>query len=291
MYETTSRTVVFSYENINLLDHIKGCEYDPLWEILQNHLKKGCMILEAGAGSGRWLAFLTSRGYNTVGIELDAKAVERFHVNFPNIQYDIGDIESLPYTDGDFDAVLSHGVLEHLIHGPERALKEMNRVLKNDGTAVISVPHANALSEVRALIYHTMYRIAHKNIFRKLLKKNPVTYNATSQEQYLAELSRNLIKGLQVHLQFSSSQGIRFYEYAFRTGQFIELVKRSGLNPVEIYLEYSDQNLFRVFGSLVGSISIKGANLNWLGTLIDKTIPKRYIAGMVIVIAKKTQRD
>ncbi len=282
-----SRTVVFSWDKIDLMDHIKGCEYDILWTILQKSLSPGCRFLEAGAGSGRWLAFLTSRGFKTVGIELDARAVERFALNFPNIQYDVGDVESLPYADASFDVVLSHGVLEHLIYGPQRALSEMHRILREEGIAIISVPHANVLSKIYVLKNRIRLRFAHVGFLRKLLNKKPVTYSVKSRKEYFEKLARNTIKGLEVRLQFSSNKGIGFYEYAFRIGQFLDLIKTSGLNPLEVTLEYSDHMLFRTFGCLVGYKTYKGVTLNWLGKSVDNIIPKRFIAGMIVVVAKK----
>lgn len=117
-----SKTVVFSHDG-DLADHIKGCEHDILCEIVQKHVQPGAKILEAGAGSGRWLAFLANHGYKMVGIEVNAKSVDKFIAHFPNIQYDVGDVTALPYPDEDFDAVLSLGVLEHFVDGAGLALK------------------------------------------------------------------------------------------------------------------------------------------------------------------------
>jgi SAM-dependent methyltransferase len=53
----------------------------------------------------------------------------------------------LPYPDGQFDAVIGSGVLEHVAMDYE-SLKELYRVLKPDGTLVITyLPHAGSAQE------------------------------------------------------------------------------------------------------------------------------------------------
>ena len=284
-----SKTVVFSHDG-DLADHIKGCEHDILWEIVQKHVQPGAKILEAGAGSGRWLAFLANHGYKMVGVELNAKSVERFIVYFPNIRYDVGDVTVLPYPDEDFDAVLSLGVLEHFVDGAGLALKEMNRVLKDGRSAFISVPFANSIWKIEKLKDKIVYQILGSNFLRRLLKRKARTYNMREQEEYFDKLSRHLIKEIDFKLRFDPSEGITFYEYRFQVNKFLELIKKHGFHPSDIYLEYSEQRLYQVFGFLVGKYTPgKGVTLNSLGAFISSVIPKRWIAHMIIAVATKSK--
>lgn len=52
---------------------------------------------------------------------------------------DYADLTGLPYEDGKFDYILCNHVLEH-IPDEQKALGELYRVLKNDGTAFLNVP-------------------------------------------------------------------------------------------------------------------------------------------------------
>jgi len=49
----------------------------------------------------------------------------------------VGDAHSLPFKDGEFEFILSTEVLEHL-KNPRLAISEMHRVLKKDGTLVLT---------------------------------------------------------------------------------------------------------------------------------------------------------
>jgi len=68
-------------------------------------------------------------------------------VAFPNVRV-VADIHNLPFEDNSADAVICESSLEHL-KSPEKAVKEMHRVLKPGGLIYISVPfivgfHASA---------------------------------------------------------------------------------------------------------------------------------------------------
>jgi SAM-dependent methyltransferase len=56
------------------------------------------------------------------------------------------DVTALPYPDGTFDLVLCNHVLEH-VADDRRAMRELRRVLKDGGTAVLQVPLSLALEE------------------------------------------------------------------------------------------------------------------------------------------------
>jgi SAM-dependent methyltransferase len=55
----------------------------------------------------------------------------------PNVSYRRVDITTLPYSEGYFDVVVAFGVVESL-EGPEALVREIKRILKQDGTLIIS---------------------------------------------------------------------------------------------------------------------------------------------------------
>lgn len=285
---TVNNTVIFSHQG-KLDDYVRECERDILWEIIKQHIPlNSSKILEAGAGSGKWLAFLSKFDCEMVGIELNQYSVKQFNESHPNIQYDVGDVRALPYDNKYFDAILSLGVLEHFVDGPELALSEMRRVLKDEGVAIVSVPSANLICKIEKVKDKIFFAILGSNVLRKILKRKPCKYNPIEQKKYYDELPNHLIQGLDIKFQFNPFEGIRFYEYRFQLQQILALLKQNGFYPTSVYLEYADQKMYQVCGSIVGRyFPGKGVTLNLLGKAMNNIIPKQLISHMIIITVKK----
>ncbi|MAH39166.1 MAG: hypothetical protein CL873_01325 [Dehalococcoidales bacterium] len=99
-------------------------------KILKNYAQRlppGALVLDAGAGELSHQSLFRSQRYLSLEIDRDFQ---------PLLQ---GDLCALPIRDQTLEAILCSQVLEHLPQ-PGQALKEMWRVLKLDGTVLISVP-------------------------------------------------------------------------------------------------------------------------------------------------------
>ena len=81
-------------------------------------------VLDAGCGGGDYLDRLTAAGFNAVGVEYLPDKVAGTHA----ARIVRGSIESLPFPQGTFDAVLLNEVLEH-VPDDRRGLGEIARVL------------------------------------------------------------------------------------------------------------------------------------------------------------------
>lgn len=110
-------------------------------------LRAGMTLLDCGCGPGTItldLAAVVAPG-KVVGIDLEPRqlrvglshATER---KTPNLLFSAADLYSLPFPESTFDAVLLHGVLEHM-REPVSALREVRRVLKSGG--VVGARHAD----------------------------------------------------------------------------------------------------------------------------------------------------
>jgi SAM-dependent methyltransferase len=95
-------------------------------------------ILEAGCGAGRILRYFHARGYDIVGIDYVAVAVEKLSTADPSLKVEVGDITNLPYTDGEFDDVLAFGLYHNIENDLEHAVSETYRVLKPGGAVCAS---------------------------------------------------------------------------------------------------------------------------------------------------------
>lgn len=68
----------------------------------------------------------------------DLQAAREFH-SAPNVHYGTADFSRFPYPEEHFDVVVAFEVIENL-ERPEEFVKEANRILKRDGTFIMTTP-------------------------------------------------------------------------------------------------------------------------------------------------------
>jgi SAM-dependent methyltransferase len=89
----------------------------------------GMKVLEFGCGTGMFSRRIAATGAILTSIDLSPDLItEAKKESDPNITFQIGDIESLPFPDAVFDAVIGSSVLHHV--RVEKALGQAFRVLK-----------------------------------------------------------------------------------------------------------------------------------------------------------------
>lgn len=100
-------------------------------------------ILDAGCGEGFISALLCKEFSNVsiTGLEQSQQALAVAHMHRMNgkVCFRQGDIYQMPFENGSFDLVVCTEVLEHL-ERPKDALKEINRVVKEEGAVLLTVP-------------------------------------------------------------------------------------------------------------------------------------------------------
>ena len=121
-------------------DALARCSKETTIHALE-YIKQGWNVLEAGAGTGRWVKFLYHH-CNITGIEISDYALKEARKQGLPVYY--GNVENLIYKNNTFDCVLSFGVVEHF-DTPMKALEEMRRVLKPEGILIVSIPTNNPL--------------------------------------------------------------------------------------------------------------------------------------------------
>ena len=110
--------------------------YKRFEAVISEFSPNGALLLDAGCGSGRVFRYETAGGARVVGVDLTSEMRGN-----PNIDAGLrGDVTSLPFRDAAFDLVLSSHMIEHLPE-PERAFREMARVLRPGGRLLLLTPN------------------------------------------------------------------------------------------------------------------------------------------------------
>ena len=94
-------------------------------EFVSTYGLENSRVLEVGSGAGS----LQDVVHDYTGLDISAGARSKYHKRFVQ-----ADARAMPFPDGEFDALWSIWVLEH-VPNPEQALREIRRVLKPNGIA------------------------------------------------------------------------------------------------------------------------------------------------------------
>lgn len=105
-----------------------------------SHVSKDANILEVAPGPGYLSIELAKKGYNVTGVEIspDFVEIEKNNAKEANVSVNFkeGNASNLPCEDNSFDFIVCSAAFKNFKE-PVKALCEMNRVLKQGGTALI----------------------------------------------------------------------------------------------------------------------------------------------------------
>lgn len=97
---------------------------------------KGQMLLDVGCRRGELRRFLNGQSY--VGVDITSKHYRK------GFDFVVADVNRLPFKDQSFDTVSALELIEHVFN-PHNFLEETSRVLKKEGTLVLSTPNIACL--------------------------------------------------------------------------------------------------------------------------------------------------
>lgn len=114
--------------------------------IEETNPQPGEKIIDLGCGTGYYLYLLNSLPLKLklTGFDYDKKSLDEAKqtLSGDDINFVAGDLHKMPFEKNSFDKAIISEVLEHL-EDDRKALKEIYRILKKEGTLVISVPSIN----------------------------------------------------------------------------------------------------------------------------------------------------
>jgi ubiquinone/menaquinone biosynthesis C-methylase UbiE len=108
------------------------------YEVVKKYLPKSAeRILDLGCGTGMFLEELAERGGLVVGVDSSARMLGIARKRAGEVSLVCADADHLPFKDGSFDVVVSITLLQNMPK-PEETMKEMGRVLKSKGVAIVT---------------------------------------------------------------------------------------------------------------------------------------------------------
>ncbi len=190
-------------------------------------------ILDVGSGTGRLVTEAARRGYDVFGLDysyemlIKAAAVDK-PMDGSGTPFLQGRIEHLPFKSGNFDVIISLGVIPH-VKSPEMALRELARLLKPGGTLIFSFDNRIRLVkrlDLPVLIKRIMRRI--ENSTGLVVKKDQESGPAT---QFYPTIRNSL-----------DSLGVKVLEYEAITVELLtvfdhEILPRKLSIPMTLFLD------------------------------------------------------
>lgn len=141
------------YKTVGSPSFIRRVEWRSIFEYLDP--KEGEKILDVACGNGVWSLKIAERGCKVCGIDMSEDAIKSAKRLSSRekiaCKFEVGPAEDLPYPDEYFDKIVCSSSLEHF-KDDIKALKEMNRCLKPNGSVVLTTdsfayPISNELKE------------------------------------------------------------------------------------------------------------------------------------------------
>jgi len=202
--------------------------YEHLYAVLHRILREtigrapaaGGRALDAGCGTGFQSALLTELGWAAHGVDVSAGALAVARRRLPGTAFALATVETLPYPDGRFDAVVCCGSTLSFVDDPARALAELGRVLRPGGRLLLDCEHRPSLDLAWALA--------------SALTGDALGYGVTAREAWRAIAARGRLR-----LSYPGYGPL----WLFTRPELIAMLTRAGLVPVRTWGVHHVTNL------------------------------------------------
>jgi 2-polyprenyl-3-methyl-5-hydroxy-6-metoxy-1,4-benzoquinol methylase len=130
-----------THENTNIRDFRKGLS------LIEGYKGQG-KLLDVGCALGAFLCLARERGWEVYGVDVSHYAASYGRETF-GLDILVGQLEDAQFPDKFFDVITLWDVLEHF-PDPSHQLKEIFRVLKDDGIVFLNAPNEEGLLRLLA---------------------------------------------------------------------------------------------------------------------------------------------
>ncbi|MFZ9044678.1 MAG: class I SAM-dependent methyltransferase [Cyclobacteriaceae bacterium] len=97
-------------------------------------------LLELGCGEGRGIELLAPLADQYTAIDKIEPVIDKLKVKYASHRFESGHFPPIPFPDNSFDTIVTFQVIEH-IQDDELFVKEIQRILRPGGTALITTPN------------------------------------------------------------------------------------------------------------------------------------------------------
>jgi SAM-dependent methyltransferase len=145
--------------NVRYYHRLKGTRCA---DFISRHAGPDRVFLDAGAGRGPYSLIAKDLYQKVYCYEYDKSELDaaRNHIHADNVEFSSVDLTAIPLPDDSVDVIVCSEVLEH-IPDNKKAVSELYRVLKNDGSLLVSMPNRFSL------FYQKVYMMHRKSWFPK----------------------------------------------------------------------------------------------------------------------------
>ncbi|HVQ38798.1 MAG TPA: class I SAM-dependent methyltransferase [Pyrinomonadaceae bacterium] len=222
----------------------------------------GLKVLEIGCGLGTDGAQFAAAGADYTGVDLTDAAVglarKRFELFGLSGKFLPADAENLEFPDESFDLVYSHGVLHHT-PDTERAIREVHRVLRPGGRAIVMLYHRGSYN----------YRV---NI-SVLRRAGSVLLRRDSGVKLVHQLTGEPLESLREHARLLQTE----QESYLKPDEFLSQNTDGAGNPLaRVYSRAEARELFKDFAEV--GLQTYFLNKRWLpvvGNLLPRSLESR----------------
>ena len=252
--------------------------YEHLYAVLHGILREtigpappgGGSALDAGCGTGFQSALLTELGWDAHGIDVSAGLLAVARRRLPAASFALASVETLPYPDARFDAVVCCGSTLSFVDDPARALTEMGRVLRPGGRLLLDCEHRPSLDLAWTLA--------------SALSGDTLGYGVTAREAWQA-----LIAGRSLRMVYPGYGPL----WLFTRRELSAMLAAAGLTPVRAWGVHGVTNLLPSVllhrQQVPRTLAAAFRALCRLDARVIGTAPARALANSLVILAERAQ--
>jgi SAM-dependent methyltransferase len=258
-----------------LADQIAEVPRYYLYERICRMAREHQPMLEAGCGSGQWVAWAAHCGWEAIGLDWSAELMARAAAEVPDATFLVGDMRKIPLGDASVGSIMSLGAIEHAVEGPEIALTEFVRVLRPGGRAIITVPYLGWVRRAaRALGEPLRYSPTLRRLLRKEGGRRPLVRDAAERKGWTADY-------------MATDTGWSFFQYQFDRSTMRRLLTSAGFAIEDEFVFAAEEGLIQTFRGLAGRYTPAGPRLTPIGKALACLLPATTYGHMVGYSVKK----